>query len=183
MNDELMRWPPTSSHDTRDVSFGESHWIAFKTIAQTMYHTILVAGQFLFSAVLVMGATWSPFPWLMILLACPGIGLAIWAWLTMGIRRLRVHPSATARTRLVRHGPYAIVRHPMYAGLLWFTAALLPIPFVWWRIASWFGLTFVLIAKTLEEEKAMSFRFPNYTQYREEVGGLLPRFPIKTKSS
>lgn len=140
-----------------------------------MYHAFLITAQFVLSATLVLSAAWSPFPVLGFLFASPGIGLAVWAWLTMGLRRLRIHPSTTDQTQLITRGPYAFVRHPMYTGLLWFTAALLPAPFAWWRIVTWFVLLAVLIAKTHEEERAMCGRFPEYTSYRQQVGGLFPK--------
>jgi len=140
-----------------------------------MYHAVLITAQFGLSALIVLSANWSPFPFLEILVAAPGIGLAIWAWLTMGLRRLRIHPSTTSQTRLIVRGPYAIVRHPMYAGLLWSTAALMPIPLAGWRLAVWFVLLSVLMAKTREEERAMCERFPEYAAYRDQVGGLFPK--------
>ena len=137
-----------------------------------MFHTILILAQFVFSAVLVLSASWSP---LAVLLATPGISLAVWAWFTMGLRRLRIHPSTTKDTRLIQRGPYAIVRHPMYTGLLWFTAALLLDPIVWWRISIWLALLAVLLVKTREEESAMTQRFAEYADYRIRVGRLFPK--------
>ncbi|QDT02093.1 Isoprenylcysteine carboxyl methyltransferase (ICMT) family protein [Rubripirellula lacrimiformis] len=146
------------------------------------YHAILISGQFVSSAILVMSATWSPFPFHALLIASPGIVLAVWAWFTMGLLRLRVGPGTTQQTRLVRSGPYAVVRHPMYVGLLWFTAAWLPFPLAWWRSATWLMLLIILIAKTREEEKAMCDRFDQYPSYRDQVGGLFPKLPTATRS-
>ncbi|TWT93110.1 methyltransferase family protein [Neorhodopirellula pilleata] len=145
-----------------------------------MYHTFLITAQFGLSAWLILSADWMPLPFLAMTLAAPGIGLAIWAWFTMGWRRLRIHPTTSSRTRLTTRGPYAIVRHPMYTGLLWLTAALMPIPLTWWRLAAWVILLAVLVAKTREEEIAMIKRFPEYATYREQVGGLFPKFPGKS---
>ena len=144
-----------------------------------MISWFLVAAQFVLAAAIVLSAHWSPLPWGLLLLAMPGILLAMWAWFRMGLLKFRVHPESTATTELIAGGPYAIVRHPMYSGLIWFTAALLPDPFVVWRAAAWLALLAVLYAKTLREERAMRNRFPDYEDYCQRVGRLVPKLPKK----
>jgi len=143
-----------------------------------MFHLLLIVGQFVLSAVIVLSSSWSPVPWSVLLLGLPGALLAVWAWLTMGLPRLRVHPTTTEKTRLITDGPYGLVRHPMYTGLLWFTAALLLSGIVWWRFAVWLSLLIVLNAKAREEETAMLDQFPSYSDYRSKVGRLVPRLPL-----
>jgi protein-S-isoprenylcysteine O-methyltransferase Ste14 len=71
--------------------------------------------------------------------------------------------------RVVRTGPYAVVRHPMYAGIvpvmvgmgLWLhstataVAALIP--------------TTILIARVVHEERVLRARFPDYADYAAAV--------------
>ena len=139
-----------------------------------MFLWSLVFAQFALGALLVLSAHWRPFPWLAVFIASPGIGMAVWAWTTMGLRKVRVHPSPTDSTRLITSGPYAIVRHPMYSGLLWFTAALLLSDFVWWRLLAWVALAIVLAIKSQIEERKMASAFVGYTEYRKNVSRLLP---------
>jgi protein-S-isoprenylcysteine O-methyltransferase Ste14 len=139
-----------------------------------MFHWFLVVAQFVLGACLVLSATWSPLPWLRLLLAGPGIALAIWAWFRIGLRKVRIHPTVTESTVWVSAGPYGVVRHPMYTGLLWFTAALLFDPWRWWRLAGWIALLLVLYVKSVCEEQSMSTQFPDYESYRQRVGRLLP---------
>ncbi|TWU51586.1 methyltransferase family protein [Rubripirellula reticaptiva] len=139
-----------------------------------MFHSLLIAGQFVLAAALVLSVKWLPIPWGTLLISMPGLIFALWAWGAMGLRRIRIHPSTTDQTRLITAGPYGIVRHPMYTGLLWFTAALLASDFAWWRLSVWVALLGVLLLKTREEEAAMSERFVDYTDYRSRVGRLLP---------
>lgn len=145
-----------------------------------MFLWTLVGFQFSLAALLVLSAHWLPMPWsslhwIAMLLAAPGIGLAVGAWMTMGWRKLRIHPSATERTILVTRGPYALVRHPMYTGLLWFTAALLLSGFEWWRLVSWVALLLVLRVKAAHEEQSMVSRFDEYSEYQTRVGQLFPK--------
>lgn len=140
-----------------------------------LYHLGLVLSQFILAAVIVLTAEWWPVPWATLLIAAPGIVLAVWAWMTMGLLRLRIHPSVTEKTRLVQSGPYGIVRHPMYSGLLWFTAAIVVADATWWRVGLWSALFAVLVAKASEEEKSLVAFFGQYERYRERVGMLVPK--------
>ena len=140
-----------------------------------MFHWLLIAAQFALATAIVLSSTWKPIPWFSLLVATPGIAIAVWAWLQIGIRRIRIHPSVNNATVLVTAGPYRVVRHPMYAGLLWFTAALLVDPSQWWRIACWIALLVVLYAKSNCEEQAMCDGFPDYKSYRQRVGRFLPK--------
>lgn len=71
--------------------------------------------------------------------------------------------------RVISTGPYAIVRHPMYAGAF---IMLLGIPLA---LASWrafipvFLLFAAIVWRLLEEEKFLDISLPGYTQYRRNV--------------
>ena len=70
-----------------------------------------------------------------------------------------------AGQRVVSSGPYAYVRHPMYAGAV---VLVLAIPLA---LGSWWGLLVpvitapVLIARILDEERALSAELPGYQDY------------------
>lgn len=135
---------------------------------------ILVVAQFLLAAVLVLSARWSTVPIVPLAVALPGILLAVWAWFKIGLRKVTIHPSATESTELATKGPYKIVRHPMYTGLLWFTAALLFDPFQLWRCIAWAALALVLAIKSGYEEQSMVKHFSAYSVYRDRTGRLIP---------
>jgi protein-S-isoprenylcysteine O-methyltransferase Ste14 len=93
---------------------------------------------------------------------------------------VRLGPNLTALPypkdcdHLIQTGPYAIVRHPIYSGLilggfgwaLWVHGTLTIV----WTLA-----LFVLFdAKTRLEERWLSEKFPEYAEYRTRVKKLVP---------
>ncbi|MDM4017201.1 methyltransferase family protein [Roseiconus lacunae] len=138
-------------------------------------HPIAIVLQFVFSAALVLTIQWTPFPWIAILAGTPGAVLAIAAWFQIGLRNIRVAPAVTPSTKLTTSGPYRIVRHPMYTGLLWFTAATLGAPLDQMRLLMWIGLLFVLNKKSLIEERSLRQHFDQYADYQNRVGRLFPK--------
>jgi protein-S-isoprenylcysteine O-methyltransferase Ste14 len=71
--------------------------------------------------------------------------------------------------RVISAGPYAYVRHPMYAGAL---PLILAMPIA---LGSWWGLIVaalslpLLIARILDEERALSAELAGYDDYRRAV--------------
>ena len=95
----------------------------------------------------------------------------IWGHLVLG----RPTHMPSMRDTLVRHGLYAYVRHPIYAGgLLVFVglALLKPTPTVVLVCAIGFGW---LIIQALLEEVDLVQRLPTYRGYMEQAPRFLPR--------
>ncbi len=93
------------------------------------------------------------------------------------------------RERLVTTGPYGIVRHPQYLGLLMFTASLTNRS-VWilqhtfgfgyltpeMTLAIWFPMMLAYIGLALFEEHHLRGLFPEaWLDYRRNIGFLIPR--------
>jgi protein-S-isoprenylcysteine O-methyltransferase Ste14 len=76
---------------------------------------------------------------------------------------------------LVRSGPYRIVRHPIYTGLL---VALLGTAIALGELRCFLGVLLSAIAwkiKSISEETLMVQEFGDqYARYREQVKGLVP---------
>lgn len=107
-------------------------------------------------------------------LTVAGLGLALWARVTLG-GNWSGRVTFKQDHQLVRHGPYAHVRHPIYSALLLMflgsvlaigtLGALLGIPLV----------TFGIWLKLRQEEALMSRHFPlEYGSYRSQVSALIP---------
>jgi protein-S-isoprenylcysteine O-methyltransferase Ste14 len=104
------------------------------------------------------------------------LGLAFTTWARI---RLGQHWSGAVAVgsdhRLVEAGPYAIVRHPIYSGLV---VAVVGSALVVRDIAAVLAIPTVLLAygrKLRIEERSLSEAFGQpYASYRHRVGGLLP---------
>lgn len=85
-----------------------------------------------------------------------------------------IRPQVKDRARLVTHGIYARVRHPMYGAVLLVMLALVALDARAWRIGAWIALAAVLLAKAAREERLLLARFPEYADYRERTHRLIP---------
>ena len=70
---------------------------------------------------------------------------------------------------LVDTGPYAVVRHPMYAGALVMIAGIAPALGSWWGLIPAALLVPVLAWRLLREEVFLAANLPGYDAYRGRV--------------
>lgn len=113
--------------------------------------------------------------WAGVGLTCAGVALAIWARWNLG-QNWSAEVSLKVDHQLIRSGPYAFIRHPIYSGLL------LAVIGTAVAIGEWRGLLAIIIVavaiglKAKREEALMLATFGDlYRQYRYETGFLLPR--------
>ncbi len=107
-------------------------------------------------------------------IVCLGIAFAIWARLTLGGNWSGAVTIKENHT-LVQRGPYRIVRHPIYTGIL---LALAGSALQYGYLRSLVGVLlcgFGFWLKSLFEEQFMAQRFGNeYLEYRRRVPALIP---------
>jgi protein-S-isoprenylcysteine O-methyltransferase Ste14 len=139
----------------------------------------MVVLQFLFLALLVFlpnGTDWPTPLWLTALAA--GALYAGWLILIVSLfnlgRSLTAHPLPLERAKLKTNGLYAVVRHPIYLGLILIALAIgLGSGSI--RKAIYFVLlTALLNVKARFEERFLTQKFPEYPAYAAKVGRLLP---------
>jgi protein-S-isoprenylcysteine O-methyltransferase Ste14 len=114
------------------------------------------------------------------LLYFPGLALLLWARTTLG-GMYNVSSSLGAQLyidhRLVTHGPFAIVRHPMYVGVLLASSGGLFIYRTWtlvFALAAFSGL----VLRARREEQALAAEFGDeWDAYCQRVSGWIPRVP------
>lgn len=71
--------------------------------------------------------------------------------------------------RVISSGPYALVRHPMYAGALPLFAGMPLALGSWWGLAGMIPIVAGLAARLLDEEKHLVRDLPGYDAYRRKV--------------
>lgn len=103
-----------------------------------------------------------------------GIFLGFWAIISMGIGNFNITPDVKRSGKLVRHGPYAVIRHPMYATLLIITLPLIFEHFTLLRIFVWLVLLVDLVMKLNYEERLLIETLPSYIDYQRESYRLIP---------
>jgi protein-S-isoprenylcysteine O-methyltransferase Ste14 len=108
-------------------------------------------------------------------LALTGALLSAWSKRTLG-RLFSPHLGVQAEHRLITTGPYAIVRHPMYLGIIYyiFGSALVFNDAALLALALTFG---VLFGFQLRSEETIFRRHfgADWESYRERTPALLPR--------
>jgi protein-S-isoprenylcysteine O-methyltransferase Ste14 len=135
---------------------------------------LLVAAQFALIAWLIWPLT--PQTWSLPALALLGCaaGLGVWALAHNRPGNFNIRPEPKASGRLVTGGPYRFTRNPMYSALLLLAAAEVVAYADRWKIACWFALALVLLAKAMLEERGLRAHFPGYAEYAKRVRRFIP---------
>lgn len=135
---------------------------------------LLVVAQFMASGAIVVSTRWTDFTPAVSFVGVSGLGLWGWALVTMKFRRISMRPDVGTGADLVTHGPFRLIRHPMYAGLNLFLLACVLAPFDWWRFLLWIALSVVLLIKAGIEERLLLEQFPGYSDYRRRTKRFVP---------
>lgn len=109
-----------------------------------------------------------------IVLTFAGVGLSIWARLILG-ENWSGRVTRKVGHELVRSGPYAFVRHPIYSGLLIASIGTAVVVGEWRGVMAIPLILLSEIVKARREEQFMLAEFgESYVQYRNETGFLIP---------
>ena len=135
---------------------------------------VLVGVQFACLVAFLVSGPWIARHELFLALELSGILLMAWAIFTMKVNKVNAFPEVKAGSRLVTHGPYRWIRHPMYTALLLITLALVCESFSYWRGFWWILLSADLVAKLSYEERFLGEVFDDYEAYRLRTWRLVP---------
>lgn len=119
---------------------------------------------------------WSPFSPLgrHTILQFIAFGLGVWAIYTMKQTKINVLPELKEGASLVRSGPYALIRHPMYTAILLFFLPVLIVNFTILKSLVFVILLVDLLLKLKYEEEILTKAFKDYTAYKKSTYRLLP---------
>ena len=142
--------------------------VAFVLVASPRLSLSLLSQRFL------PEAQWRVWFWLGALITAAGLLLAVWARVHLG-RNWSASVTVKEQHEHITSGPYGLVRHPIYAGLLLgFLGTAL-------AIGEWRGLLalFIVFAslwpKLRREERFMDEQFGDaYASYKRRVSALIP---------
>ena len=99
--------------------------------------------------------------------------LMAYARVTFGRRSFHAAANPTAGG-IVTSGPYAVLRHPIYAAALYFTwAAVIDHP-SWISVAGGALITAGAIARMVMEERMLVTRYPEYRDYMRRTRRVVP---------
>ncbi len=111
--------------------------------------------------------------WAGVVLMIVGAAVSLAGAITLG-RNLTPFPKPAASARLVRHGIYALIRHPLYTSVI---AVALGWALVW---QSWPALLVAVTlvpffhAKARREERWLRDKFTDYADYEKRVSRFIP---------
>jgi protein-S-isoprenylcysteine O-methyltransferase Ste14 len=109
-----------------------------------------------------------------LLLTILGLGLSVWARFCIG-RNWSAQIEVKQGHQLIRNGPYAIVRHPIYSGFMLATLGTAIAFGEWSGIVAFLLIVLAWGYKARLEERVMIERFgPEYEQYQRKVRFLIP---------
>lgn len=95
------------------------------------------------------------------------VGFAIVAWVML----VNTYAASTIQVvdgqKVISTGPYAYVRHPMYAGALLLIYGISPALGSWLGLLAAFVLTASIAVRLLDEERVLNDELPGYAGYAE----------------
>lgn len=141
---------------------------------------VLVAGQGLLLAVIALAprrSDWAVPPAVRAVgLAGQVAGAAASTAAALGLgSSLAALPTPAEAGRLHTDGAYALVRHPIYSGLLLATGSRAATSGNRWSAAAFVALLALLHGKARFEERLLAARYPDYADYLAATPRFLPR--------
>lgn len=99
----------------------------------------------------------------------PAFGLPLWAARANAYLSSRVRIQSDRGHHVVAVGPYGHIRHPMYAGMIFYDWSLPLLLGSWWALAVGAVMTGVVILRTILEDETLRRELPGYAEYSRQV--------------
>lgn len=144
------------------------------TSSQKRWNFILTLIQYCGLALFLYWVPWVASTLIFKLIETLGLFLAIWAIAVMSKSKLNISPRPKTDAHLIKEGPYAFIRHPMYASII---LSFLPLLLSYYSIEAlsiFMVLVINLIFKLSFEEKLLCNYFDEYEEYKKHSWRLIP---------
>lgn len=135
---------------------------------------LLVFLQFLLIGLIVITSPLTSLKIWVIGFILAGIALGLYSIYTIRIGNFNITPHVKPYGKLIAHGPYRIMRHPMYTAILITIWPMVAGHFSYPRLAFAILLTIVLIIKLHIEEGYLKKAFIPYLEYTRHTYKLIP---------
>ncbi|HEY3971476.1 MAG TPA: isoprenylcysteine carboxylmethyltransferase family protein [Candidatus Sulfotelmatobacter sp.] len=121
--------------------------------------------------------------WVGIAVTWLGVAIAIWARYCIG-EYWSARVTLKEGHQLIRSGPYAFVRHPIYTGMLLGCVGATLVAGEWRGIVAVVLLLFAHARKAVREERLLATEFgEEYATYQRSTGFLFPRWNLLSRES
>jgi protein-S-isoprenylcysteine O-methyltransferase len=125
-------------------------------------------------SIVVLAATGNFFRASAIVIAAQALGIGLTIWSRVSLATAFRVGAAPAAHGIIRRGPYRLVRHPMYFGMLIFLWAGILSHASVATFAVGIALTAMVTARIVSEERLLLATYPDYAAYRHTTKALVP---------
>jgi len=103
-----------------------------------------------------------------------GLLLIVWALLAQKVNKKHTNHALPKGYFFLNKGPYEIIRHPIYAGILLIMSSLIEYNFVILRVLAFGILIGAFVMKMLREEYMLGQNIEDYNEYKKKTNYLIP---------
>ncbi len=136
----------------------------------TRYALLIVIG-----AIVLLGATHRLFSSSVAVISAQvtAVGIAVWARRSFPTKTFRVDATPSAE-KIIRRGPYRLIRHPMYSAALLFIWAGVFSHLSKMTVAIGVVVTITAALRVVFEERLLHDRYPGYAAYAQMTKAIVP---------
>lgn len=96
-------------------------------------------------------------------------------------KNISMLPTPTTEATLKTSGIFALLRHPIYAGIIYFAVGYAFLKQDFMKMLMAILITVFFEIKVVYEEKKLKQKFPEYDTYKNKTGKFFPAFLLKSK--